>query len=193
MIDSLAGKLTVRTPTALTVEVGGVGFEVQVPLSTFSEAPRVGQPVRLLTHLHVREDQLKLYGFATDKERELFRMLVGVNRIGPGVAIQILSSCNVDDFRRYVMAGDVKALASLIKGVGKKTAQRLVLELKGELVISEEQESLAAVNPAAEDAVKALISLGETPAGARKIVKRALDKLGPDADEQALMREALSG
>jgi len=193
MIDSLQGTLAARDPMSVVVEVNGVGFQLRVPLSTSAAMPDPGQGVRLLTHLYVREDQLALYGFATEEERRLFRTLTRVNRIGPGVALQVLSSCSVEDFRRYVTQGDVEALAALVKGVGKKTAQRLVLELRGELARQEDEAGPEAVSASARDAVKALISLGESPARARRIVKRALEKLGPDADEQTLMREVLSG
>jgi len=118
MIDSLQGTLTSKSPAAVTIEVRGVGYLVQVPLSTFSAIPEPGARVRLLTYLYHREDQLKLYGFATEAERELFLALVGVNRIGPAIALQVLGSCAVDDFRRYVLAGDVTALARLVKGIG---------------------------------------------------------------------------
>ena len=192
MIDSLEGILASKTPAFFTVEVGGVGFQVQVPLSTYSAAPQVGQRVRLLAHLYVREDQLKLYGFATEAERRLFLALVGVNRIGPGMALQVLSSCSVEDFTRFVMSGDVTALTALIKGVGKKTAQRLVLELRGELAEPGDQDSLAHWSAAAGGVEKALVALGESPSGARRLVKRALERLGPEVDEETLMREALS-
>jgi Holliday junction DNA helicase RuvA len=192
MIESLEGTLTSKNPTMLTVEVGGVGFLVQVPLSTSAVMPEPGRRVRLLTHLHVREDQLRLFGFATETERRLFLMLIGVNRVGPAVALHALSSCSVEDFTRYVMAGDVEALATLVRGVGKKTAQRLVLELRGELA-QLEAEPADALSPAAADAVKGLVSLGESPASARKAVQKAVKKLGPDAGAEALMREALSG
>ncbi len=192
MIESLEGTLTSKSPTSLTIEVAGVGFEVHVPLSTFAAMPEAGQRVRLLTHLHVREDQLRLFGFATQAERRLFLMLIGVNRVGPAVALQVLSSCSVEDFTRYVVAGDVKALATLVKGVGKKTAQRLVLELRGELA-ELEAEAPEVLSPAGADAVKALVSLGESAAAARRAVRQAIKKLGPDASAEALMREALSG
>ncbi len=193
MIDSLEGPLIWKSPAAIKVAVGGVGFLVQIPLSTFGAMPEAGSRVRLLTHLYVREDQFKLFGFATEAERGLFQMLVGVNRVGPGVAIQVLSSCSVDDFTRYIEAGDVKALTALVKGVGKKTAQRLILELRGELVEAGQEAELAALSPAASDVVKALVSLGESPSKARKTVRRALDRLGADVDQETLVREALSG
>lgn len=192
MIDSLEGVLASKTPAAVTLVVGGVGFQVHVPLSTYSALPEPGARVRLLTHLYFREDQLRLYGFATEPERRLFLSLVGVNRVGPGVAIQVLSSCSVDEFTRYVMAGDVTALTRLVKGVGKKTAQRLVLELKGELVESADADGAPLAGLAAEDAVTALVKLGESPATARKAVRRALKKLGPDADVESVVRQILS-
>lgn len=192
MIDRLEGTLLSKTPAAVTVDVGGVGFLAHIPLSTFGALPPRGEKVRLFTHLYVREDQLKLYGFATEQERELFQMLIEVNRVGPAVAVQVLSSCPVADFKRYVSSGDVKTLASMVKGVGKKTAQRLVLELKGELAEPEEEGALPA-GGAAADVVKALVSLGETQSRARKMVRRAVKKLGADAGEEVLMREVLSG
>ena len=193
MIDSLEGLLTSKTPAAATVEVGGVGYLAYIPLSTFTALPEVGQRVRLLTHLQVSDDQLKLHGFATGEERKLFLALVGVNRVGPAVAMKVLSSCSTEDFARYVQAGDVEALATLVKGVGKKTAQRLVLELKGELVEARDDAQLLAQSPVAAGVIQALLSLGEDPSQAREAVKKALGKLGPDVDEETLMRHVLSG
>jgi Holliday junction DNA helicase RuvA len=192
MIDSLAGTLVSKTPGTAVVEVGGIGFEVSVPLSTFSVLPDTGKPLRLLTHLQVSQENVRLFGFATEAERRLFRVLMRVHMMGPTRAMHVLSSCNVQDFTNYVMAGDVKALSTLVKGVGKKTAQRLILELRGELAEEDAQVALAVDNPAASDVIKALISLGTSPSDARKSVEAALKKLGPDADEQSLMREALS-
>jgi Holliday junction DNA helicase RuvA len=192
MIDSLEGRLASKTPTTATVEVGGLGYLVHIPLSTFAAIAEPGERVRLFTHLRVSEDELKLYGFATEVERDLFLTLLGVNRVGPAVAMKVLSSCSVQDFFRYVQAGDVKALATLVKGVGKKTAQRLILELKGELAEAEGEEALAEESPVATVAIKALISLGETPSDARKAVKAALERLGPNVDQETLMREVLS-
>lgn len=193
MIDSLVGTLASKTPAAVTVEVGGVGFLIHIPLSTFSALPAAGQSVGLFTHLYVREDQLRLYGFATEQERELFQVLLEVNRIGPAVAVQVLSSCSVEQFRGYVSSGDVKALTSMVKGVGKKTAQRLVLELKGELTELGEEDGISPDNAAAADVIKALVELGESQSKARKMVRTAMDELGSDADEESLMREVLSG
>jgi len=194
MIDSLEGTLTSKSPGVIVIEVTGIGFAVHVPLSTFSALPETGCKARILTYTDVdmRLGQPRLFGFATEAERKLFRALMGVSGVGPLKAMHMLSGCAVDDFIRYVMAGDVHALTTLVKGVGKKTAQRLVLELKGELVEEGTQQEFAASHPAAADVVKALVSLGTSAADARKSVEKAIRKLGPGADQEALMREALS-
>src|SRR5262244_3840317 len=130
MITFLHGKLVEMLPTQVTVDVQGIGYEVLIPLSSFDKLPQPGQEVRLLTHLVVREDSHTLYGFMSAAEREMFRMLINtVSGIGPKIALNILSGMNVTSFRGAVANGDVKAL-SQISGVGKKTAERIVVELK---------------------------------------------------------------
>jgi Holliday junction DNA helicase RuvA len=192
MIDFLEGTLASKTTEAVTVSVGGVGFHALVPVSTYGEMPPVGEQVHLLTYLYVREDQLTLYGFATESERALFVRLLDVNRVGPSVAMQVLSSCNVEDFRRLVSSGDVKSLASMVKGVGKKTAQRLILELKGELAEPEGEGTAAISSPAAANAVKALVELGVGLQNARQQVEEKLEELGPDVDESTLINAIFS-
>lgn len=192
MIDSLEGSLVSKTPVAATIDVHSVGYLLQIPLSTFSALPESGTRVRLFTHLQVTDDQLKLYGFATEEERRLFLTLVRVNGVGPAVAMKVLSSCSVQDFIHYVQSGDIRALTTLVKGVGKKTAQRMVLELKGELAEAGQDTELFVRHPAAQDAVKALVSLGESPSEARETVRKALERLGPDVDGETLVREVLS-
>ena len=130
MITFLNGKLIEALPTLAIVEVNGVGYEALIPLSSFDKLPLPGQPVKLLTHLVVREDAHVLYGFVTAAEREMFRLLINtVSGIGPKIALNILSGINVTAFRGAVASGDVKML-SQISGVGKKTAERIVIELK---------------------------------------------------------------
>jgi Holliday junction DNA helicase RuvA len=192
MIDFLEGTLASKSPEAVTVSVGGVGFRAMVPVSTYGEMPRTGQKVHLLTYLYVREDQLTLYGFATESERALFIRLLGVNRVGPSVAMQVLSSCQVEDFRRLVSSGDVKSLASMVKGVGKKTAQRLILELKGELAEPEGEGTGAVSSPAAANAVKALVQLGVGLQNARHQVQEKMEELGKDVDEATLINAIFS-
>src|SRR5262245_37018764 len=130
MINFLHGKLVEVLPTQLTVDVQGVGYEVLIPLSSYDKLPSPGHEIRILTHLAVREDAHVLYGFMTSPEREMFRLLINtVSGIGPKIALNILSGMNVTALRGAVANGDVKAL-SQISGVGKKTAERIVVELK---------------------------------------------------------------
>src|SRR5438034_4263332 len=130
MITFLHGKLIETLPTQVIVDVNGVGYEVLIPLSSYDKLPHPGQELKLLTHLVVREDAHVLYGFMTAAERELFRMLINtVSGIGPKIALNVLSGMNVIAFRGAVASGDVKAL-SQISGVGKKTAERIVVELR---------------------------------------------------------------
>jgi len=192
MLDFLHGELVAKTPTSVSICVGGVGFQVRIPLSTYEALPPEGREARLLTHLYVREDELTLYGFATDLERDLFRMLLGVSRIGPMVAMRVVSSCSPAQFKRYVLDEDVDALKSMVKGVGAKMARRLILELQGtvnDLAVApaERQE-----DQVARDAVHALIALGETRPAAEKAVAAAIGRLGPQAGLQKLVEDAFS-
>src|SRR5579863_9949416 len=133
MITFLQGKLVEALPTQVTVDVNGVGYEALIPLSSFDKLPSPGQPILLLTHLAVREDAHVLYGFMTAAEREMFRLLVNtVSGIGPKIALNILSGINVTALRGAVANGDIKML-SQISGVGKKTAERIVIELKDKI------------------------------------------------------------
>src|SRR5215471_20884247 len=133
MISFLHGKLIEALPTQVVLEVNGVGYEVLIPLSSYDKLPQPGQELKLLTHLAVREDAHTLYGFATSAERDLFRLLINtVSGIGPKIALNILSGVSVTAFRGAVAGGDVKAL-SQISGVGRKTAERIVVELKDKI------------------------------------------------------------
>ena len=194
MITHLHGRLAEVLPTVAVVDVGGVGYEVLIPLSSFDKLPAAGQEVRLLTHLVVREDAHLLYGFVTAAERELFRLLVNtVSGIGPKIALNVLSGMSVTSFRSAVAAGDFKALAS-ISGVGKKTAERMVVELRDKL------QALAAQLPAAragdgrgasdDDLVAALVNLGYKPSLAEGAVGAAR-KDAPEAAFHELLRLAL--
>ncbi|NLW50072.1 MAG: Holliday junction branch migration protein RuvA [Candidatus Brocadiaceae bacterium] len=190
MIDRLQGRLVVKSPTAATIDVGGVGLVARIPLSTYEALPPEGGRAVLLTHLLVREDELCLFGFATELERELFRMLLPVSRIGPAVALRVLSSCEPGQFKRYILDGNADALKSTVKGIGAKTASRLIVELRERIerlpVAAEEAGSQAA-----RDAVQALVALGEPEADARQAVRAAVARLGPDADRQQLVQDAL--
>lgn len=192
MLEFLQGVLASRTPTAVTVDVNGVGYSVKIPLSTFEALPSSGQPVRLLTHLHIREDNVNLYGFSTESEREIFRLLITVNRVGPTLALQALSSCSAEVLKRCIIEEDADALAAMVKGIGLKTARRLVLELLPSVSELVEEPKAEGKVRAAASAAKALMSLGESRSQAQKAVHAAIRKLGPDADEESLVREALA-
>ena len=129
MIASLSGILKSKSPTELLVEVNGVGYAVSIPLSTYSSIGEINAPVVLLTHLHVREDAMQLFGFATEAERHLFKMLISISGIGPKIAQGILSGISVSEIRQHISSGNVSALTA-IPGVGKKTAERLIVELR---------------------------------------------------------------
>src|SRR5579862_2242981 len=166
MIAFLRGKLVEALPTQATVEVSGLGYEVLIPLSSYDKLPQPGQEVRLLTQLVVREDSHILYGFASAAERDLFRLLVNnVSGIGPKIALNILSGVSVTAFRGAVANADIKAL-SQISGVGKKTAERIVVELKdkigaaGAWEAASAQRALSPDDQKLNDAVLALLALG---------------------------------
>lgn len=197
MITFLHGKLVESLPTQVTVEVQGVGYEVLIPLSSFDRLPAVGGEVKLLTQLVVREDAHTLYGFATAAERDLFRLLVNsVSGIGPKTALNILSGMNPVAFRGAVANGDVKAL-SQISGVGRKTAERIVVELRdkigaaGAWEASSATRSLSSADQKINDAVLALMALGFKQVEAHETVRAAQAVLGPEAATEALVRAAL--
>jgi Holliday junction DNA helicase RuvA len=180
-------------PGRLVVDVHGVGYLVSVSLGTYDALnPVVGDEVELRTHLHIREQAHTLYGFATDAERELFLLLIErVTGIGPSIGMAVLSGMPVEHFKACVVNGDVAALTQ-IKGLGKKTAERIILELKDKVGVAASWEAAAgdAVACAAVDAESALIGLGYKQAEARKAVA-AVSKLKPGSSTEDLLRDAL--
>jgi Holliday junction DNA helicase RuvA len=197
MITFLHGTLVEALPTQVTVNVNGVGYEALIPLSSFDKLPAPGKEVRLLTHLAIREDAHVLYGFMSAAERDLFRLLINtVSGIGPKIALNILSGITVTAFRGAVAGGDVKAL-SQISGVGKKTAERIVVELRdkvgpaGAWEASSAQRALSAEDQKLNDAVLALMALGFKQAEAHESVRAAQAMLGDRAGVEDLVRAAL--
>src|ERR1051326_8211889 len=197
MITFLRGKLVEALPTQVTVDVNGVGYEVLIPLSSYDRLPPPGNEVQLLTHLAVREDAHTLYGFMTAAERELFRLLVNtVSGIGPKIALNILSGMNATALRGAVAKGDVKAL-SQISGAGKKTAERIVVELKdrigaaGAWEARSAQRALSPEEQKVNDAVLALIALGFKQLEAHDAVRKVLASLGAQATVEELVRACL--
>ncbi len=197
MISFLRGKLVDALPTQVTVEVQGVGYEVLIPLSSYDKLPHPGEEVMLLTHLAVREDAHTLYGFMSSAERDLFRMLVNtVSGIGPKIALNVLSGISVTAFRGAVANSDIKAL-SQISGVGKKTAERIVVELRdkigaaGAWEAASAQRALSPEDQRLNDAVLALMALGFKQVEAHDAVRRAQASLGAQTTLEDLVRACL--
>jgi Holliday junction DNA helicase RuvA len=193
VIAYLSGTLRDKQVQRLVVDVGGVGYDVQVPLSTFYAVGDVGAPVTLRIHTHVREDALQLFGFATPLEQTLFERLIGVSGIGPKVALSVLSGIEPEGLVRAIRGSDLGRLTS-IPGVGKKTAERLVVELRDRL--PKTSDTTPADGPAAEadelraDLMSALTNLGYQRAGAEKVIDRVL-KTSESREFQVVLRAIL--
>jgi len=199
VIGRLRGTLAEKQPPYLLLDVNGVGYELEVPMTTLYRLPGVGEAVTLHTHLVVREDAQLLYGFAEKRERELFRELIRLNGVGPKLALALMSGLEVDELVRCVQAQDTSALVK-VPGVGKKTAERLLVELKDRFKAWEsmpviaplviEPRGLLAVSSAENDAVSALVALGFKPQEASRAVS-AVQEEGLSSEE--LIRRALKG
>jgi holliday junction DNA helicase RuvA len=193
VIALLRGTLVEKNPSRLIVEAGGVGYDVQVPLSTFYELGEPGTPVTLRIHTHVREDAIALFGFATPLELNLFERLIGINGIGPKLALAVLSGIEPPDFIRAIRSQDVARLTA-IPGIGKKTAERMVLELREkmrELAAGLPEEAAAAAVPADQDVVSALVNLGYKASLAERAVAE-VRREKPDAAFNDLLRASLN-
>jgi Holliday junction DNA helicase RuvA len=191
MIGSLRGTIQAKAPPQLLIDVGGVGYELEAPMSTFFHLPAIGQEVSLLTHLVVREDAQLLYGFGTPDERRLFRALLKVSGVGPKIALALLSGISVEAFAQCIVNHDVAALVR-VPGIGRKTAERLFVEMRdriGTLEGAPGIPSLASASPEAE-ALSALIGLGYKPAEAARLLK--IVEPGTHSTEE-LIRRALQG
>jgi len=180
MIGRLKGTLARKQPPGLLVDVGGVGYELEAPLSTFYDLPAVGEPVTLHTHLVVRDDAHLLFGFARESERHLFRTLLKVSGVGARMALAILSGMSAEDFARCIETDDVTALTKL-PGIGRKTAERLVVEMRDRLDAGALREAMPAAAAAGgaetgddpvADATSALVALGYRPAEAAKMIRK---------------------
>ncbi len=205
MIGRLKGELIEKQPPYLVIDVQGVGYEVEASMNTFYRLPDVGVPVTLFTHFVVREDAQLLYGFYDHEERSLFRALIKANGVGPKLAITILSGISTSEFVRCVNDGDTAALVKL-PGVGKKTAERLIVEMKDKikalgLELSADfqlsatdgsgMESFAPVTDNRAEAESALVALGYKPVQATKVIEQVFKTLGAGASSEELIRHAL--
>lgn len=199
MIAHIKGTVIETTPLLVVIEAAGLGYEVQIPITTAEKVPTVGKECSLYTHAVYREDSASLYGFATREDRDFFRLLVEkVSGIGPKIGIAILSRMSVELLRGAIANSDI-ALLSKCPGIGKKTAERLVIELKDKVglgvVATTTSRSGSSSNPsqgAYQDAVSSLIILGYKPADADKFVRKAASQLPADASVEALVKAALS-
>jgi holliday junction DNA helicase RuvA len=195
VIGRLHGVLLRKEPPALLVDVGGVAYELEAPMTTFYELPAVGEKVTLHTHLVVRQDAHLLYGFAREGQRRLFRDLLKVNGVGPRVALAVLSGLSDEEFSRCVAAEDIARLTK-VPGIGRKTAERLVIEMRDKLstdIAGPAAASVAGPAPPADpvsEAVSALVSLGYKPNEASRAV-RGVSAKGLSAEE--IIRQALKG
>lgn len=190
MIAHLRGKLIAKHPNQAIVEAGGVGYDVIISVPTFSELPALNQEVSFFIHTHVREDALALFGFLRAQEKQLFEKLLSVSGIGPKLAITILSGMAADSMVAAIKGNNVAALTR-IPGIGKKTAERMVLELRDKLdAFGIAPDAVTAASPVEEDVISALVNLGYQ----RPVAERALAKLGNVSAESfdALFRKAMS-
>jgi len=194
MIGFLRGRLAVKNPPTLLVDVGGVGYEVEAPMSTFYGLPAVGEPVSLHTHLVVREDAHVLFGFGSEGERRLFRGLLKVSGVGPKLALGILSGASVEDFLRTIEAEDV-AMLTRIPGIGRKTAERVIIEMRDSVKKlsmpaqgGELGSAFAAPASAQSEAFAALVALGYKPPEVTRLLRLAEE---PGATTTDLIRRAL--
>ncbi|MFM8387245.1 MAG: Holliday junction branch migration protein RuvA [Planctomycetia bacterium] len=191
MFDSIHGRVLVREPARVVLEAAGLGYLLHVPLGTFDALPAVGGEARLLLHLVVREDEWRLYGFATGREREAFRDLLRVSGVGPALALVLLSGLGHEALVDAVRSGDVRALVR-VKGVGKKTAERVVVELKERWAAGAGEPVLPAPQGVAGDALRALVALGLEPAEAARRLE-ALGEVARNVPVADLVRRALRG
>lgn len=197
MIAFIRGELISADSDVIIVEAGGIGYNINVPLSVLDQLPPVGQEVRIHTHFQVREDAMQLFGFLTRDELQLFRLLIGVNGIGPKAGLAILSTLGPDDLRFAVLSGDAKAI-SRAPGVGGKTAQKVILELKDKLDLQDafEQRSAHVAASAVRkegdslgEASQALVALGYSASEAMKAVRSV--EGAADMDTETLLKQAL--
>ena len=197
MIVHLNGKLVEKDITRVVVECGGVGYEASIPLSTFDRLPAEGADVKLYTYHDVREDAEALYGFATVAEREVFKLVTTVSGVGPKIALSVLSGLTTGDLQLAISQGDVKRLAS-IKGIGKKTAERIVVDLKDKINPIEALANSTAASSQAQsnvlrDAMLALSALGFSEEIARAKVQRVLEADPSVQDTETVVKLALKG
>ena len=197
MYHYLNGKISEKTPVAVILDVNGIGYEVRVSLSTFSSLPNLGESVKLFTHFVVREDAQLLYGFATEEEREAFRLLISISGIGPKLAITLLSGVTLPELKRAIQEKNIQVLTA-ISGIGQKTAERVIIELKDKIGKAEISAGKELIHDASisdqmvEDSVSALVSLGYSKPKAKEAIQKTLKAMvGKKPSVEEIIRAAL--
>jgi len=196
VIGYIEGKLSVKTPTFVVIDVGGVGYEIHISLTTYNQIGKAGEKLKILTYLYVKEDKLDLYGFATEDEKGFFKTLVSISGIGPSMAIGILSAIKIDRFKAAIVNEDVGILTT-IPGIGKKTAQRIIIELKDKIGVLTDKEKSYLIGKDPEersvinDSISALVSLGYSRAIAQRSVDRVLAETKEEIKIEELIRKSL--
>lgn len=188
MIHYLKGTLEYKSPAFIIVDVGGVGYKINIPLSSFDLLPPEGKEIKINTYLHLRENGLTLYGFLTQEEQDFFSLLISISKIGPKSALRIISKISPSEFKKAIIKGDLATLTH-IPGIGSKTAQRLILELKER--VEEEEIVELGEETITRDTLSALVSLGYSRKEAEEALKEALRSTGEGLDLAGLIREAL--
>ncbi len=191
MIGYLTGKLVSKKPTQLILDVNGVGYLVNISITTFEKIPQEKEEISLFTYLSVKEDALDLYGFFTLAEKEMFEMLIGVNGVGPKLAQSILSGIEIQELREALKLGNLSRIIA-IPGIGRKTGERLLIELRDKVdSIAESFDTIVSVSSIKTDAVAALLSLGYNQKTSDRIVRKLVEAK-PDIQIEELVKEALS-
>lgn len=197
MFAYLKGTLTLKAPTQIVVDVGGVGYEISIPLSTFSALPEKGQPVMIVTHVHIREDAHQIFGFFTEDEKSLFRLLLTVSGIGPKMALTVLSGVPLTDLKRAIIHEDLALLTS-ISGIGRKTAERIIIELREKVLLEDKSSQRKQTDGGGQeeiffqDTVLALVSLGYKKQDAQDAVRKTItSSKGKVLTVDELLRAAL--
>ena len=191
MFAYISGKLVYKSPKYTVLDVNGIGFRIFTTLSTYYKLPEINEVTKLFTYLHVREDIILLYGFKTGEEREAFEMLISVTGIGPRLALNVLSELSVEEFKSAVMRNDPAVLTS-IPGVGEKTGQRILLELKEKVTLlpGKEMEGIGR-KELVNDAISALISLGYTQSSSTSAIRKVLSPAKEEISLELLIKQAL--
>lgn len=194
MINQITGKILHKSPTECTIEAGGIGYQVFIPVTTFDRLPDIGDPVTVFTYLHVREDAMQLFGFLTKQDKELFRKLITISGVGPKLAQTVMSGLSYDELIRAIRQGNVMQL-NKIAGVGRKTAERLVVELRdklAEIELAEEQTGIRTSDTVQAEALLALTTLGYSRNASENALRNATAELnGENVSLEQLIKATL--